>query len=106
MEKIIFKSFFVTVVAITMSGCASYGGSMLSSTSLNSANFSYVKENISGTAGVTYLFGLGGGFFKENWGLVQEAKKKMLLSYPLKKNQALVNITVDFKTKYLSYCYE
>lgn len=103
MKKQIFKSLFAILIAITLSSCASYSGSMLSSASLNSANFSYVKENISGTASVMYLFGIGGGFFKEDWGLVQEAKKKMLLSNPLKKNQALVNITVNFKTKFILF---
>lgn len=49
MKKIIFKSLFAAVIGITLSGCASYGGSMLSPTSLNSANFTYVKENISNT---------------------------------------------------------
>jgi hypothetical protein len=99
MKKTVFKSALVAFVALTMSGCASYSGSMLNSASLSSANFSYVKENISGTASVMSFLGLGGGFFKEDWGLVLEAKRKMLLANPLKKNQALVNITVNFKTK-------
>lgn len=91
------KLLCVSIVAISMSSCAVHNnGYMLNSASLSSANFSYVKENISGSAVAMSILGIGGGLFKES--LVNEAKQKMLSSYPLKDNQALVNITINYKT--------
>lgn len=90
------KILFASIISILLSSCALHNGYMLNSTSLSSANFSYVKENISGSATAYSFLGLGGGLFKES--LVNDAKQKMISSHPLKDNQALANITINFKT--------
>ncbi len=95
MKKIILKSLFAIAILISITSCATvHSGSMTSSASLSSANFSYVKQDIKGTASVQYVFGIGGNA-KET--LVNVAKQQMLASNPLKTNQALANLTVNFK---------
>jgi hypothetical protein len=70
---------------------------MENSASLNSANFSYAKQNIIGKSQATYVLGIG-GLAKET--LVNEAKQNMLTENPLKNNQTLANLTVNLKKSY------
>lgn len=77
-----------------LSGCAMHAGYMTNSASLTQANFSYVQMNIKGDSRATYVLGIGG--FNKNT-LVNFAKQQMLADHPLKNNQALVNVTVNFK---------
>lgn len=72
---------------------------MQSSAALSSANFSYVT-NVKGESSATYVFGIG-GLNKET--LVDDAQKRMILSNPLKKNQAIANLTVNFKKTYIYF---
>jgi hypothetical protein len=95
MKKIILKSTLAVVLVFLLGGCsAAHFGTMSNSASLDSANFSYVKQNIKGKSQATYVFGIG-GLAKES--LVNEAKQKMLAENPLKDNQALANLTVSYK---------
>lgn len=94
MKKILFSF----VIVVLLSGCfAVHNGIMTSSAALSAANFSYVKQNIKGKASATYFLGIG-GLLKES--LIAEAKKDMLEKNPLQSNQALVNLTVSYKTDY------
>lgn len=70
---------------------------MQSSASLSTNNFSYVKNNVQGSAKATYIFGIGGLSKKA---LVNTAKTRLLESNPLKENQALVNLTVNWRSTF------
>ena len=98
MKKIILKSSLVIILALSIASCSAvHSGAMENSASLSSANFSYVKQNIEGKAQATYVLGIG-GLAKET--LVNEAKQKMLAENPLKDNQTLANLTVNYKRSY------
>lgn len=86
----------VALTMIVMTGCAtvSHSGSFTPSASLNSANFSYVGK-ASGQAEIQYFLIFGGS---ETETLVDAAKQNLIASTPLANNQALANITVNFKT--------
>lgn len=92
---------FVAIVlfTFTMSGCATHWGMMTGNASLSSNNFTMIKM-ASGTASSTQIFGIGG--MKKD-ALVLQAKKDMMQNYPLKKGQALANVTVDFKNSFLFF---
>jgi hypothetical protein len=94
MKSIIAKIVFSLSVLVLLSSCAAHTGYMANSASLDKANFSYVAPNISGKASATYIFGFGG---LNREALVNEAKQAMLAQHPLKDNQALANLTVNFK---------
>lgn len=83
----------VAAIALMLPGCAFHSGLMNNSAALSNANFSYVSQNVSGTASATYIFGFGG---MSRQALVAEAKKDMLRT-PLKSNQAIANTTINFK---------
>jgi hypothetical protein len=80
-------------VMFLVSSCATHFGGMSGSAALSSKNFRY-QGLATGQAQTLQVFGLG-GLAKD--GLVAEAKKNLLLNYPLKDGQALANVTVDFK---------
>lgn len=92
--KQIFKLFIFIIGTCSLSSCAIHNGYMANSASLSQANFSYTKQSISGHASTTKVFGIG-GLWKQT--LVEEAKKEMLEETPLQDNQALANITVNWK---------
>ena len=86
----------VLSLALLLSSCAAFhSGSMEGSASLSSANFVYVKQNVRGYSQATYIFGIG-GLAKET--LVADAKIDLLRSNSLSSNQALANVSVNFKT--------
>jgi hypothetical protein len=88
----------IIVSVLLFSSCAAtHSGYMSSSASLSSANFKYVEKGLKGEATATYVFGFG-GLAKAT--LVDAAKQKMLKSYPLQSNQALSNLTVNFKNSF------
>ena len=93
MKKIINLLFLV--IALGFSSCAVHNGYMNNSASLSQANFDYTQTSISGTAKTLKVFGIGG---LGKSAIVEEAKKDMLKNHPLKSNQALANITVNWKT--------
>jgi hypothetical protein len=86
----------IMVAIASIYGCGLHSGYMASSAALGSANFSYSKMNAKGTASAKYILGIG-GLDKNN--LVNAAKQNLLATNPLEANQALVNITVNFKTE-------
>ncbi len=91
MKKLTFGLF----VVILFSSCmAFHAGSISSNGALSSANFEYVKKDISGTSSAVYILNIG-GMAKEK--MVAEAKENMLQKNPLLSNQALVNMSVDYK---------
>jgi hypothetical protein len=92
MKKVIYP--FFVIVVFTLSSCAIHNGYMNNSASLSQANFSYVGNEISGTASTMRVFGIGG---LNKQAIVAEAKRNMLKNHPLKENQALANITVNWK---------
>ena len=93
--KKMFKLLFIVIGVLTFSSCAVHNGYMNNSASLSQANFDYTQVSISGTASTTQVFGIGG---LGKSAIVDEAKKDMLKKNPLKSNQALVNITVNWKS--------
>nr|WP_315130358.1 DUF6567 family protein [uncultured Flavobacterium sp.] len=104
MKKIILKSALAIMLVLSITSCSAvHSGAMENSASLSSANFSYAKQNIQGKSQATYVLGIG-GLAKET--LVNEAKQKMLAENPLKDNQTLANLTVNFKKSlYLGLIY-
>lgn len=96
MKKIFNISAMLLTAAMFLTSCAAFhAGYMQSSGSLNKNNFTYVKMNAQGTSTATYIVGIG-GMGKAN--LVNEAKQDLLTKNPLKDNQALVNVTVNYTT--------
>ena len=93
MKNIIKLSAFI-ISMIMVSSCAIHTGVMSSSAQLSHANFTYVKKGLYGTCQTTRVLGFG-GIFKAD--LVEEAKKEMLADYELQDNQALANVSVDWK---------
>jgi len=86
------------MLSLSIASCSAvHSGQMENSASLSSANFSYAKQNIAGKSQANYILGIG-GLAKET--LVNEAKLKMLAENPLKANQTLANITVNFKKSF------
>lgn len=98
MKKVLLKAATVIFAVLFVSSCAFHSGLMQNSASLSSANFTYVKPSVRGEASASYVFGFG-GLGKQ--ALVDQAKQKMIASYPLKSNQALSNITVNFKNTFI-----
>ncbi|NEN25017.1 hypothetical protein G3O08_16065 [Cryomorpha ignava] len=80
-----------------LSSCAFHGGMMTGNASLSGGDFEIISIE-SGMAKTTHIFGIGG---LDHQALVFEAKKNLYKSCPLKKGQALANVTVDFKRSLL-----
>jgi len=87
---------------IIINGCGLHSGYMTNSAALGGANFSYSKMNAKGTSSAEYIFGIG-GLDKTN--LVNAAKQNLLATNPLEANQALVNVTVNFKHEFYLLIY-
>ncbi len=92
--KNIIKLSVLAALLLMVSGCAIHTGVMSNSAQLSHANFSYVERDLNGTCQTTRILGLGGVFKAD---LVEIAKKNMLANYELQDNQALANVTVDWK---------
>ena len=92
--KNVIKLLILVIGIVSINSCAMHNGYMLNSTSLSKNNFKYVKNDIKGTSIATYVFGFGGLSKME---LVNDAKKDMLTESPLKGNQAIVNLTINWK---------
>jgi hypothetical protein len=98
MKKRFLKTAMTLFVISLLSNCAMHQGYMVNSAALSSNNFTYVKKDLKGTAMATYVFGLGG---LSKMALVDVAKKDLLSANPLKDNQALVNLTVNWKNTFV-----
>jgi hypothetical protein len=92
------------IATLLISGCAAtHTGNILNSTSLSSPNFTYVKRNLQGKSTATYFFGIGG---LKRQALVEDAKQDLLFTESgsvLGDNQALANVTINFKNAYLVF---
>ena len=96
MKQKLFYLVVVLSISSILTGCfAMHVGNMSDSSSLNSPNFKYIKQNIFGEVKATYVLGIGG---EARQSLILEAKKTMLKENPLLKNQALANVAVSYKT--------
>lgn len=96
-------SLLLIAVFMLSQGCiALHYGTMQNSAALSSNNFSYVKKDLYGTARAQYILFIGG--YKRE-ALVNEAKQNMLAINPLEDNQALANITVNFKSSSILFFY-
>lgn len=95
MKKIILKSVFILSIVVLLTSCAAgLSGSMSDSASLSSKNFTYTQKNVQGMSQATYVLGFGG---MKREAIVNEAKQIMLANNPLRNNQAIANLAVDFK---------
>ncbi len=92
--KRVFRLLIIVIGVLSFSSCAVHNGYMNNSASLSQANFSYAQTSISGTASTLKFLGIGG---LGKSAIVEEAKKDMLKKHPLQSNQALANITVNWK---------
>ena len=98
MKKRILKlSIAIFIVTIITSCVAFHSGYMVNSAALSTSNFTYVKMNVEGKSDAVYVLGIGG---LDREALVNDAKQKLLESNPLKDNQTLANLTVNFKNEY------
>lgn len=86
----------IIIAMVFIYGCGLHSGYMANSASLGGANFSYSKMNAKGTSSAEYFLGIG-GLDKNNF--LNAAKQNLLSNNPLEANQALVNITINFKTE-------
>ena len=96
MRKIKFSSIII-IVSILLSSCSYHSGYMNNSVSLNQANFKYNYQSVSGSASTVLFLGIG-GFNTDK--IVDDAKKDLLRNHPLKSNQALANITVNWRNSF------
>jgi len=85
--------FFGILIIALLSSCASHVGVMTGNASISDANFNVVGLAV-GSAKTQHIMGIG-GLGKD--ALILEAKRNLYLNYPLKKGQALANVTVDIK---------
>jgi hypothetical protein len=93
MKRLIYS--LIAVLALT--SCVSmHTGITASSASLSKNNFTYIAKNVQGSASVTQYIALIPGIKDA---LVNDAKQEILKKFPLKDNQVLSNITIDFKSK-------
>lgn len=99
MKNIIKISTLILVIS-ALSSCAVHNGSMNNSASLNDANFRYVQQDLSGKAQTIKVLGIGG---LGDDALVADAKKEMLSATELQANQALVNVTVNWKRSWVFF---
>jgi hypothetical protein len=92
MKKIIYS----LLIVVFTSSCAFHQGMMTGSASISNSNFSIV-DFVTGTATTSQIFGIGG---LNSDALVLEAKRNLYINHPLKRGQALANLTVDFKREF------
>jgi len=88
---------------ILLSSCrAILTGNSTNGTTINlsEANFSYVQKGLVGHSKATYILSIGG--FNHD-GLIKEAKENMVRMNSLKDNQAIANMTIDIKNKFLLF---
>lgn len=90
------KILTLALIAVLFSSCmAFHSGSVSGSASLGNANFDYVQKGVTGSSSAVYILGIGGMAKKK---MADEARVDMLKAHPLKANQALANVAVDYKT--------
>lgn len=85
--------FFTLIVSLFTTSCAFHSGMMTGNAAITNSNFRYLGL-AKGTVTTTHFLGVGG--LKKD-ALIFEAKKDLLRRYPLRKGQALANVSVDMK---------
>ena len=93
------KALFLFLIPIILSSCATHIGIMSGNASISDANFNVAGLAI-GTAKTQHILGFG-GLGKD--ALILEAKRNLYTNYPLKKGQALANVTVDIKRSFFPF---
>jgi len=88
--------FYVFAIAFLFTSCGFHNGAYMSSASIGESNFT-VTKTVFGQAKTTKIFGIG-GLGKD--ALVADARASLLRKYPLKENQILANVSVDFKSSF------
>jgi hypothetical protein len=98
MKSIILKTILFLMISLNFFGCISVhkGEFIQPFISSNKQNFRIVKT-IRGESMATYILGIGGN---SRDGLINEAKKSMYISYTIKPNQNITNVTTDIKNSY------
>lgn len=91
------KLFFIVVSITLFSSCAIHSGYMNNSAALSQANFNYVQTGLSGTSTAIKILGIGG---LNKQAMVDEAKDNMLMLDQLKSNQAIANVSVNWKSSF------
>ena len=89
-----YKSIFFGIVTVVFASCAFHSGYMNNSVSLSQANFNYVEQGVFGKSTSVRFYGIGG---LSKSAIVDEAKQDLVKKYPLSTNQALANISVNWK---------
>ena len=88
------RNFTIILMFIFTGSCVSHNGLITSSTDYpKDDKFEYIDIAV-GYCKVSYFFGMG-GFGKDAF--INEAKRNLYLSYPLKPNQTMENLTLDVK---------
>jgi predicted ATPase len=95
------KIFSIGLIFLFLSSCSFHTGSITtSSVAANGKKYNYVDVAL-GYSKVSYIFGIG-GFGKDM--LIDEARRNMYVSYPLKPNETFENVTLNLHTSwYLLY---
>jgi len=98
MNSLRLKYIFIILVSLNFSACISLhkGEFIQPNISNNKQNFRIVKT-IRGESTATYILGIGGN---SRIGLINEAKNNMYVSYEIKPNQNITNVTTDIKNSY------
>jgi len=94
--------FFGFLIVILLSSCATHVGFMTGNAAISDANFNVVGMAV-GTAKTQHIVGIG-GLSKD--ALILEAKRNLYANYPLKKGQALANVTVDMKRSMFPFVFK
>ncbi len=93
----------IAILVAFLSSCGIHNGHITGSALLSQANFKYITRSISGSSRTMKIFGIG-GLGKD--ALVKEAKNMMLKENLLLANQAIVNVSVDWKTSFMLVVWE
>ena len=97
-KKSFYSCVFLAFIALGTQSCAVYSGLITGGANLQTNNFTYVANDVQGTAKTTYIFGIGG---LAKSALVAEAKKDLSKNHPLKAGQAYTNFVLDFRSSAL-----
>lgn len=99
MQKLI-RYLSISVFAVLLTSCyAVHSGMMTGNAALSDSNFEIVDFAV-GTSETIKILGVGG---LNTDAMVLDAKRNLYENHPLKKGQALANVTVDFKTSNLLF---
>lgn len=93
------QTILILTLVLLLTSCATHSGIMSGNASISDANFN-ISGFAVGTSKTSHVFGIG-GLAKD--ALILEAKRNLYTNYPLKKGQALANVTVDIKRSFFPF---